>query len=98
MDLEGKVAIVTGASRGIGKQVAVELAGRGADVVVVARTVERHGRLPGTIGDTVAAVEATGRRALAVPADVGVAADLERVARAAVDGFGRIDVLVNNAA
>ena len=50
MDLHGKTAIVTGASRGIGKQAAIELGRRGANVVVAARTVERRKRLPGTVG------------------------------------------------
>jgi NAD(P)-dependent dehydrogenase (short-subunit alcohol dehydrogenase family) len=98
MDLSGKVAVVTGASRGIGKQIAVELATRGADIVVVARSVEQKGRLAGTIGETVALVEALGRRALAVPVDVTVEADLFRLVEQAVATFGRIDVLVNNAA
>jgi NAD(P)-dependent dehydrogenase (short-subunit alcohol dehydrogenase family) len=98
MDLHGKVALITGASRGIGKQVAVELGRRGASLVVAARTVEPQRRLPGTIGDTVAAIEAVGAQALAVQADMGVAADLERLVQEATERFGRIDVLVNNAA
>ncbi|HEX5588455.1 MAG TPA: SDR family NAD(P)-dependent oxidoreductase, partial [Acidimicrobiia bacterium] len=98
MELEGKVAIVTGASRGVGKQIAIELATRGADVVVAARTVEPRRRLPGTIGETVEAVEALGRRAVAVQADVSVEDDLVKVVDTAVAELGRIDVLVNNAA
>ncbi|HEX5585716.1 MAG TPA: SDR family NAD(P)-dependent oxidoreductase, partial [Acidimicrobiia bacterium] len=58
--LDGKVAIVTGASRGIGRQLAVELARRGAKVVVAARTVEPHRRLPGTIGETLQLIEDAG--------------------------------------
>ena len=54
MDTTGQTAIVTGASRGIGKQVAIELARRGLNVVIAARTVEARRRLPGTIGETVA--------------------------------------------
>jgi len=98
MELTGKVAVVTGASRGIGKQVALELAGRGATVVVAARTVEQHGRLPGTIGETVALIEAAGGTAHAVQADMSSAADLDRLVQETVDRFGRVDVLVNNAA
>ena len=60
MDVKGKTVIVTGASRGIGKQIAIELGRRGADVVVAARTVEPHRRLSGTIGETVEAVHARG--------------------------------------
>ena len=96
--LAGQVVIVTGASRGIGKQVAIELGRRGAIVVVAARTVERHGRLPGTIGETVGSIESAGGTALAVQADMAVADDLERLVDTTKQTFGRIDVLVNNAA
>ncbi len=98
MTLAGQVAIVTGASRGIGKQVAIELGRRGAAVVVAARTVEQHGRLPGTIGETVGLIESAGGRALAVQADMADAGDLGRLVDAANENFGRIDILVNNAA
>ena len=57
-DMTGQVVIVTGASRGIGKQVAIELGRRGATVVVAARTVEARKSLPGTIGETVESIEA----------------------------------------
>jgi NAD(P)-dependent dehydrogenase (short-subunit alcohol dehydrogenase family) len=97
-ELDGRVAIVTGASRGIGRQVALELGRRGMSVVVASRTVDAHRRLPGTIGQTVADIEAGGGRALAVRTDVGVAKDLEELVATAVAEFDRIDVLVNNAA
>ena len=97
-DLDGRVAIVTGASRGIGRQIALELSRRGMTVVVAARTVDPHRRLPGTIGDTVAAIEAAGGTALAVRTDVTVVEDLEQLVATAAAEFGRIDVLVNNAA
>jgi NAD(P)-dependent dehydrogenase (short-subunit alcohol dehydrogenase family) len=97
-ELQGKTAIVTGASRGIGKQVAIELARRGASVVVAARTVEARRRLPGTIGETLDAIESVGAKGLAVAADMGNADDLARLVASAMDAFGRIDVLVNNAA
>jgi NAD(P)-dependent dehydrogenase (short-subunit alcohol dehydrogenase family) len=96
--LTGQVAIVTGASRGIGKQVAVALGGRGVSVVVAARTVEQHGRLPGTIGETVGLIESAGGRAMAVQADMASADDLARLVSEARGAFGRIDILVNNAA
>ena len=96
-DLSGRAAIVTGASRGIGKAVALRLAEAGCDVCVAAKTVEPRPDLPGTIGETAAAVEALGRRAIAVRTDVRSAADLEAMVRAAKDAFGRIDVLINNA-
>jgi NAD(P)-dependent dehydrogenase (short-subunit alcohol dehydrogenase family) len=98
MDLQNKVAIVTGASRGIGRQLALELAGRGARVVVAARTVEPRRRLPGTIGETLGAIEAAGGTAIALPVDVTRGEDLERLVSTTVDTFGRLDVLVNNAA
>lgn len=98
MELTKKVAIVTGASRGIGRQIALEIARRGASVVVAARTVEAHNRLPGTIGETLSAIEAAGGTAIAVQVDVTKPEDLERLVAMAVDTFGRLDVLVNNAA
>ena len=96
-DLEGKVAIVTGGSRGIGKAVAVELAKHGADVVVGARTELASEELPGTIEQTAEAVRAAGSRALALRVDVTDDGDLERLVEQTVTEFGRIDVLVNNA-
>jgi NAD(P)-dependent dehydrogenase (short-subunit alcohol dehydrogenase family) len=97
-ELTGKTAIVTGASRGIGKQVAVELARRGASVVVAARTVEARRRLPGTIGETLAEIESTGASGLAVTTDMSREEDLQRLVDAAVSRYGRIDILINNAA
>jgi NAD(P)-dependent dehydrogenase (short-subunit alcohol dehydrogenase family) len=70
VELQDKVVIVTGASRGIGRQLALELARRGAKVVVAARTVEPRRRLPGTIGETLASIEAAGGTATAVQVDV----------------------------
>ena len=93
------MAVVTGASRGIGKAVAIALARAGADVVCTARsTSAAPSKLPGTIDDTVRDIEAPGRRALAVPCDVSKEAEVEALAQATLDRFGRIDLLVNNAA
>lgn len=88
--LSGKVALVSGASRGIGRAIACSLAREGADLVLCATSregVERTGR----------EVIALGRRALAVACDVGKAEQVEALVRAALEAFGRVDVLVNNA-
>jgi NAD(P)-dependent dehydrogenase (short-subunit alcohol dehydrogenase family) len=98
MDVKGKTAIVTGASRGIGKQIAVELGRRGANVVVAARSVEPHRRLSGTIGETVEAVEAAGGQALAVKTDLRDPSEIRGLVDQTVDRFGDIGILVNNAA
>ena len=97
MKLQGKVAIVTGASRGLGKAMAVGLAAQGAEVVVVARTETEKEHLPGTIHQTAEEIRALGRRALAVRCDVGNEQDVEEMVRRTVQELGRIDVLVNNA-
>ena len=94
--LRGKVAIVTGASRGIGKGIAVVLAREGAAVVVAART-EQPGPLPGTIHETAQAITAGGGQALAVRCDVTQEHDVQALVRQTLEHFGRIDLLVNNA-
>jgi NAD(P)-dependent dehydrogenase (short-subunit alcohol dehydrogenase family) len=94
--LEGKTAIVTGSSRGIGKVIALQLAQDGANVVVCSRT-EQAAALPGTIGETAAAINAAGGKALAVKVDLAEDTDLRNVIARTVAEFGGIDVLVNNA-
>ena len=96
-ELEGKVAIVTGASRGIGKAIALQLGRDGAVVVVGARTEEGTEDKPGSIGETVTAIEEAGGKALAVRVDVTVDAELEALVERTIAEFGRIDILVNNA-
>ncbi len=88
--LNGKVAIVTGGSTGIGHGIALALAAAGADVVIAARR-------PEPVDQACADVRALGRRALGVPTDVSRADQVERLVRSARDEFGRIDTLVNNA-
>jgi len=97
-ELQDKVAIVTGASRGIGRQVALELARRGAKIVVAARTVEPKRRLEGTIGETLQRIEAIGGTAIAVQADVARFEDLAPLVETTIKEYGRLDILVNNAA
>lgn len=97
-DLTGKVVVITGASRGVGKVAALAFARRGANVVLAARTVEPDGGLPGTLGETLRQIEATGAGALAVQTDLASEADLHRLIDAAVERFGGVDVLINNAA
>ncbi len=87
---QGKVAVITGASRGIGKSIAFALAAQGA--TIVAMDMDQA-----ATDATVAELQATGAKALAVVGNVTVTADVERMIDAAVEAFGRVDILVNNA-
>lgn len=92
------VALVTGASRGIGKQVAIDLAAAGYDVVCVSRSsAARPGKLEGTIEETAELVRAQGRRAMPVAVDVRDEVEVARLAGIVYNEWGRCDLLVNNA-
>ena len=88
--LDGKVAIITGAGRGLGRAMAVKFAETGADIVAAARTQSQ-------LDETADAVKKTGRKCLIVPTDVTVSAQVNALAEAAIKEFGKIDILVNNA-
>lgn len=94
----GKVAIITGSSRGIGKAIALKLAEEGADVAVCARSEQSTAKLPGSIGETSARIRTLGRRALAIRMDVTSDQDVQTMVDKVMNAFGRIDILVNNAA
>lgn len=91
IDLTGKVALVTGASRGIGRAVALRLAQLGARVVV------NYNSSAGPANEVVSQITASGGQALAMQGDVSKFDEAQRVVKAAVDAFGRLDILVNNA-
>lgn len=95
--LQGKTLFITGASRGIGKAIALRAARDGANIVIAAKTALPDARLPGTIHDAAQEVEAAGGRALAVVVDVRDEAQVRGAVAIAVERFGGIDILVNNA-
>ena len=91
IDLSGKSAVVTGASRGIGRAIAIRLATQGADVAFSFRGNETAAK------ETVAAIEALGRRALAVQGDATDPEAADALVKAALEAYGKVDILVNNA-
>lgn len=97
MRLSNKVAIVTGASRGIGKAIALKLAEEGATVVVAARTEAAGGPLAGTIHQTAEEITKLGGKALPLKVDITKEDDIAQMVRQALEKLGRIDILVNNA-
>lgn len=99
-DLSGTVAIVSGASRGIGRGLAIGLAQAGAAVVCSARTTNDQPNalgLPGTIEETVATIRGAGGDALAIRCDIGEPDDITALVATTLDTYGRLDALVNNA-
>jgi NAD(P)-dependent dehydrogenase (short-subunit alcohol dehydrogenase family) len=98
MKLVDKIAIVTGASRGLGKAMAIELAREGASVAVAARTVEAgKGPLPGTIHETVNEIQKLGGKAMAVRCDVSKEEDVALMVDQVEREYGAVDIMVNNA-
>lgn len=91
MKLEGKVALVTGSSQGIGQAIALRLAADGADIVIDYRS---H---PEGAEETLTKVEATGRRGLIVKSDLGIVSDVRQMVTKGIQHFGKLDILVNNA-
>ena len=93
----GKVAFITGASRGIGKACALRLALEGWDIVVAAKSVEEDPRIPGTIHSAAREIAAYGTQVLPVQCNVRDAESVKAAAHAALDRFGRVDAVINNA-
>src|ERR1700729_3816431 len=95
--LKNKTLFITGASRGIGKAIALRAAQDGANVVIAAKTTEPHPKLPGTIHSAAEEVQAAGGKALACVVDVRDESQIAAAVKLAVKTFGGIDILVNNA-
>ncbi len=96
-NLNGKTLFITGASRGIGKAIALRAARDGANVVIASKTTEPHPRLPGTIYTAAEEIEKAGGQALPLKVDIRFEDQIHAAVEEAVDTFGGIDILVNNA-
>jgi citronellol/citronellal dehydrogenase len=97
MSFQNKTVLITGASRGIGKAIALRLAKEGANIVIAAKSVEEDPRLGGTIHSAAKEVEAAGGKALAVQVDIRHEDQVQTAIQQAVDTFGGIDSVINNA-
>lgn len=97
MSFANRTALITGATRGIGKAIALRLAREGANIVIAAKSVEENPKLGGTIFSAAAEIEAAGGKALAVQCDIRFEDQVQNVVNKTVETFGGIDILVNNA-
>jgi citronellol/citronellal dehydrogenase len=97
MTFKNKTVFITGASRGIGKAIALRLAKEGANIVVVAKSIEENPKLGGTIFSAANEIEKTGGKALAVQCDIRFEDQIKNAVEKAVERFGGIDILINNA-
>ena len=97
MSFENKTIFITGASRGIGKAIALRLAKEGANIVVAAKSVEENPKLGGTIYSAAKQIEAAGGKALAVQVDIRNEEQIKAAIEKSVETFGGIDMLINNA-
>src|SRR5436190_22554276 len=97
MSLKNKTVFITGASRGIGKAIALRLAREGANIVVAAKSTEENPKLGGTIFSAAAEIEAAGGKALPVQCDIRDEMQVQDAVNKAAERFGGIDILVNNA-
>lgn len=97
ISLKNKTVVITGSSRGIGREIALRCARDGANLIIVGKSAEEGGKLPGTIHSVAKEVEAAGGRALALQVDVRSEEQVEDMVKKAADRFGRIDALINNA-
>eukprot|EP01129_Flabellula_baltica_P002356 TRINITY_DN12173_c0_g1_i1.p1 TRINITY_DN12173_c0_g1~~TRINITY_DN12173_c0_g1_i1.p1 ORF type:complete len:300 (-),score=55.11 TRINITY_DN12173_c0_g1_i1:24-899(-) len=97
MSLKGKTLFITGASRGIGRAIALRAAKDGANIILAAKTAKPHPRLPGTIYTVAEEIEALGGRACPCVVDVRYVEQIEAAVQKGVEAFGGIDILVNNA-
>ena len=97
MSLQGKTLFITGASRGIGREIALKAAKDGANVVIAAKTAVEHAKLAGTIFSVAKEIEAAGGQALAIQLDVRDEHAVQAAMKQAADQFGGIDILINNA-